>query len=233
MKAWSWQDSLRQAATIRTLPHAWKEHLLPQQQQLDAEQPRPSEASLDKLLNACNSSPAFSSRLAPLDGAACASLPALEPLPRAAELVSLRASSDQLSPASSFRLPAAHCQPPVLSPAGDAEPAAEFMRTDEAQEGQRCEWEGEWREADEVMSPRSSTGSCCDPEDLDSLLEAPHAFGSGHEHDMVAQLQQTAAVLAKSEAREGAVQGGGSAGVEVDEQLSCAIRQVLMMQAAC
>ncbi|CAI5517294.1 unnamed protein product [Closterium sp. Naga37s-1] len=230
MNPWSWQDSLRQAATIRTLPHAWKEHVLPQQQQLDAQPPRPSEASFEKLLNACNSSPAFSSRLAPLDGVACASLPALEPLPQGAELVSVRASSDQFFPASSFRLSAAHCHPPAPSPASDAEPAAEFMRTDEAQEGQRCEWEGEWCEADEVMSPRSSTGSCCDPEDLDSLLEAPHAFSSGHEHDMVAQLHQIAAVLAESEAREGAVQGGGAAGVEVDEQLGNAIRQVLLIR---
>ncbi|CAI5494262.1 unnamed protein product [Closterium sp. Naga37s-1] len=177
MNTWSWQDSLRQAATIRTLPHAWKDHFLPQQQQLDAQPPQPSEASFDKLLNTCNSSPAFSSRLALLNGAACASLPALEPLPRGAELVSVRASYDQLSPALSFSLSAAHCQPPVPSPASDTEPAAEFMRTDETQQGQRCEWEGEWRETDELMSPRSSTGSCCDPDDLDSLLEAPRAFG--------------------------------------------------------
>ncbi|CAI5953466.1 unnamed protein product [Closterium sp. NIES-65] len=310
MNTWSWQDSLRQAATIRTLPHAWKDHFLPQQQQLDAQPPQPSEASFDKLLNSCNSSPAFSSRLALLNGAACASLPALEPLPRGAELVSVRASYDQFSPASSFSLSAAHCQPPVPSPANDAEPAAEFMRTDETQQGQRCEWEGEWRETDELMSPRSSTGSCCDPDDLDSLLEAPHAFGqlawesefhtqsshsrssscdlalpprhspsassdsricmellesasscfaanplfqlssqcvidgegirelvvwllqqgSGHEHDMAAQLQQLAAVPAES---EGGVQAGGIAGVQVDEQLSNAIRQVLLMQAAC
>ncbi|CAI5461963.1 unnamed protein product [Closterium sp. Yama58-4] len=286
MKAWSWQDSLRQAATIRTLPHAWKDHLPPQQQQLDAQLPPASAASFEKLLNACNSSPAFSSRLAPLDDVACASLPALEPLPRGAELVSVRASSDQFSPASSLRLSAAHFQPPVPSPAGDA-PGAESMKTDEAQEGQRCEWEGGCCEADEVMSPRSSTGSCCDPDDLDSLLEAPHAFGqlaweseihsqsshsrssscdlalppdyspsatcdsrlplellesasssftanphfqlssqcvidgeripemvlwllqqgSGHEDDMMAQLQQVAAVLAVLEAREGVVHG--------------------------
>ncbi|CAI5482681.1 unnamed protein product [Closterium sp. Yama58-4] len=304
MKAWSWQDSLRQAATIRTLPHAWKEHLLPQQQ-LDA-LAGSSAASVEYLLNACNSSSAFSPRLAPLDGAACASLPALEPLPRGAGLLSIRENSDRSSPASSFRLSAAHCENPV-----DAE--AELMQTGEAQKGQGCEWEGEWREEDEVMSPRSSTGSCCDPDDLDSLLEVPHAFGqhawesefrtqsshsrssscnlalpprhlpsascdsrlaaellesassslaanphfqlstqcvfdgeripelvlwllqrgSGHEDDMMAQLQQIAAVLEELEAREGVVHGERGSGVEVDEQLSNAIRQVLLMQAAC